>query len=331
MKVLLTKPFFEKDIQYIKNRVHKDVELIIPNEYNDEVLASLAPDSEVLFGPYLSDALLSKAKNAKLIQIPWTGVDNLNFDLINKYNIPVANSHSNAEIVAEHAVALMFDSVKKISFHDRLMRNGDWNRPGQENNVIDTFSHKVTKSNIALIGFGSIGKKVYKLLNGFDCNFNVFNRSGKGEELQNVKYYNINQLNAEIANSNIIFVCIALTEETKNMLSDDFFAHLNKNTIIVNVSRGEVFNENALYNALKSNHNLFAAIDTWYKYPTKDFPTVFPSLNNNFQELDNITMSPHRAGMLIDALPHLDDAIENLNRLVQNQDPINIISIHNKY
>ena len=330
MKVLLTKPFFEKDIQYIKNKVHKDIELIIPNEYNDEVLASLAPDCEVLFGPYLSETLLSNAKNAKLIQIPWTGVDNLNFDLINKYNIPVANSHSNAEIVAEHAVALMFDSVKKISFHDRLMRNGDWNRPGQENNVIDTFSHKVTKSNIALIGFGSIGKKVYKLLNGFDCNFNVFNRSGKGEELQNVKYYNINQLNAEIANSNIIFVCIALTEETKNMLSDDFFAHLNKNTIIVNISRGEVFNENALYNALKSNQNLFAAIDTWYQYPSKEFPFVFPS-SNNFQELDNITMSPHRAGMLLDGLPHLDDAIENLNRLNQNLDPINIVSIQDKY
>jgi phosphoglycerate dehydrogenase-like enzyme len=98
MKVLLTKPFFEKDIQYIKNRVHKEVELIVPNEYSDDVLAGLAPDCEVLFGPYLSDALLSNAKNAKLIHIPWTGVDNLNFDLINKYSIPVANSHSYALI-----------------------------------------------------------------------------------------------------------------------------------------------------------------------------------------------------------------------------------------
>ena len=62
------------------------------------------------------------------MQIPWTGVDNLNFELLKKYNVTVCNSHSNSLAVAEHAIALMFDAAKKISYHDRLLRIGEWNR-----------------------------------------------------------------------------------------------------------------------------------------------------------------------------------------------------------
>lgn len=331
MKVLLTRPFFAKDIQYIRERIDNSIELVIPNSYDDDTLVSLVSDCEVLLGPYLSESLLSASKNVRLIQIPWTGVDSLNFSLLSNFAIPIANSHSNAGIVAEHAIALMFDATKKVAYHDQLMRKGVWNRPGSESNKIDSFSIQVAQSKVALIGFGSIGKKIHQYLSGLNCNFNVFNRSGEGQEFDRVKYYPINDLNRKIAESNIVFVCVALTESTRNLLNDDFFENLNPNTILINVARGEVIDEDSLFKALKSNDRLFAGIDTWYKYPTKDMPNVFPSSKNNFHELDNIIMSPHRAGMISDSLPHLDDAIENLNRLANNLSPINIISIENKY
>ena len=168
MKVLLTKPFFETDVEYIKSKLDENIRLIIPQSFDTEAIQEEAKDADVLLGGMISEAILQEAKKLKFIQIPWTGVDNLNFELLAKYNTVVCNSHSNATIVAEHAIALMLDAAKKISYHDRLMRKGNWNRPGINlENKLTPFSKPINKSTIAIVGYGSIGKKIQQFLSGF--------------------------------------------------------------------------------------------------------------------------------------------------------------------
>ena len=270
----------------------------------------------------------------KLIQIPWTGVDNLNFDLLSNYNtIQIANSHSNSILVAEHAIALMFDVSKKLSYHDRLMRNGNWNRLAKNKiNEVSPFSKLISKSTIGILGFGAIGKSIYSLLSGFNVKFKLFNRSGKSTQINNdSKVFPINNFINEIGDLDILFITIPLTDETTNLVNKEVFSKLNSNCILINVSRGEVVNEHDLFNALFEKQILGAGIDTWYNYPTAQQENVFPSAKFDFHSLNNIVLSPHRAGYIDSGFLHLDDAIENLNRLKEGRELINIISTKNKY
>ena len=76
MKVLLTKPFFESDIEYIKSGLIEGIELIFPQDYKTESIVSASSEVEVLFGGLINKEILDSAQKVKLIQIPWTGVDN---------------------------------------------------------------------------------------------------------------------------------------------------------------------------------------------------------------------------------------------------------------
>jgi len=91
------------------------------------------------------------------------------------------------------------------------------------------------------------------------------------------------------------------------------------------VSRGAIVEEQALFDALKEERIAGAAIDTWYQSPNATHPRIAPSASCDFASLDNLLMSPHRAGYAIGGFPHLDDAIVNLNNLVEGRDLINVI------
>ena len=334
MKVLLTKNMMSQDIEYIKSRLISEIDLTLPERYDEATLIDNVSEADVLLGGFFSEGILTHAKNLRFAQIPWTGVDNLDFDLLRRHNIVVCNSHSNSEVVAEHAVAMMMDAAKKLSYHDREMRQGNWNRLFPNNhNKVSPFSKKITGSKIGIIGFGAIGQHIVKMLQGFSCSFHVFTRSGEvAMEFQSeVHAVQIKGFLDKANELDVIFVAIPLTKETHGMIDVQFFNALSEQSILVNISRGQVLNPEHLFHALLNKRIGVAAIDTWYNYPSPSNPTVFPSLEFPFHELDNIILSPHRAGYIDSGFPHLVDAIENLNRCAKGEPLKNIISLNNTY
>lgn len=334
MNVLFTKKMMSQDIEYIQSKIRTDIQLVFPASYDENTLINYVSDAEVLFGGFFSEGLLSHAKKLKFAQIPWTGVDNLDFDLLRRHNLVVCNSHSNSEVVAEHAVAMMMDAAKKLSYHDKEMRQGNWNRllPNTQNKV-SPFSKKITGSKIGIIGFGAIGQHIMNMLQGFNCNFYVFTKSGVvAEEYKNkVKVWQINDFLKKAKELDFVFVAIPLTKETHGMIDNHFFNAMSEQSILINISRGQVLNPEHLFHALINKQIGVAAIDAWYNYPSPSNPTVYPSLEFTFHELDNIILSPHRAGYSDSGFPHLDDAIENLNRSAMGVPLKNIISLNNTY
>ncbi len=334
MNVLLTKKMMSQDIEYIQSRLSSDVKLIFPESYDENTLINNVSEAECILGGFFSEGLLLHAKNLKFAQIPWTGVDNLDFDLLQRHNVVVCNSHSNSEVVAEHALAMMMDATKKLSYHDREMRVGNWNRlfPNTQNNI-SPFSKKITNSKIGIIGFGAIGQHIANMLQGFNCSFHVFSRSGViAEEFKSdVKGHKIKDFLEEAKDLDVVFVAIPLTKETKGMIDIHFFNAMSIDSILINISRGQVLNPAHLYDALFNKQIGAAAIDTWYNYPSPSNPKVFPSLEFPFHELDNIILSPHRAGYVDSGFPHLNDAIENLNRGAKGEPLKNIVSLYNNY
>lgn len=330
LKVLVTKNLQSADKKLIEKGVGENCRLIYPKEYNEFCIKELVEDIDVLLGNVVTKDILDKAKKLKLIQIPWTGVDFLDFDLLKKYNIPVCNSHSNALIVAEYAIALMFDIAKKISVHDSMLRRGIWNRI-YDNTQISAFSSKIFNSTIAIIGYGAIGKQIKKLLSGFKAHFNIVDASNIEITDKDSRYFHPENIKQALKDSDFVFITVPLTNHTKGMVNKEFFNYMNNRGILINISRGEVIDEKYLFKALENNLIKGAAIDTWFNYPNANNRNVLPSENYSFQKLNNIVMSPHRAGYIEGELPHLTDAIENLNNLALGKELINIVSIENKY
>lgn len=333
MNVLLTKKFMQSDIDYIKAGLSPGITLIEPKEFNEEGVLEKISEADAVLGGMFSESVLEAASHVKLFQIPWTGVDNIDFSLLSKHGIDtVCNSHSNAFVVAEYAVALYFSVAKKIPYHDRQLRQGDWNRISPDGNEVSPFSSSLTNQKVVLLGYGAVNKSIHQLLSGFKPKVKIVNRSGKlAEDAIDCELYSYDKLEEALSDANVVFVAIPLTAETKGLFNKVCFNAMNQKSVLINVARGSVIDEESLYSSLHSQSIYGAGIDTWYNYPKSPREQTFPSENFPFHELNNLVLSPHRAGYVDSGFPHLDDAIQNLNNLQAGAPLINRISVEHRY
>ncbi|MEE9321729.1 MAG: 2-hydroxyacid dehydrogenase [Granulosicoccus sp.] len=333
MKVLLTKKLLAEDREYLRERIDSGIDIVEPVSWDEQGVIASMVGVDVLLGGLLTEVIYQSARDVNFFQIPWTGIDNLDFDLIQKYDVTVCNSHSSARVVAEHAVALMLASARKIPYHDRLLRAGKWNRVNAGGNAVTPFSRNIFGSRVLLLGFGGIGQAIARMLAGFSCRINVVNSTGEKPDLdiEIDTVYPTSQLALAVENADWVFVVMPLTETTNNLVDTAVFESMKAECTLINVSRGAIVDESALFAALSTKSIAGAAIDTWYTYPSVSSPESAPSSNFNFAKLDNIVMSPHRAGYATGGFPHLDDVAKNLNRAKAGKPLINRISATKGY
>jgi D-3-phosphoglycerate dehydrogenase len=223
MKILLTRSLLDVDRKYITDglsfRIGDQFQILAPETYDDEGLCKLIPDADVLLGPFVTENMLAKAERLKLIQIPWTGLDTFNFGaLINSSvgdRIALCNTHSNAAAVAELGVGLILDLLKKISYHDRKMRQGNWNR-GQQ--PLDLKSAMLADQTVCILGYGSIGRRMGKMLSAFGTK--VIAVSNKSHDYPEVnKLYGSSRWIEAVEHADICVCALPLTPQTKGQIN----------------------------------------------------------------------------------------------------------------
>ena len=331
IKIVLTRSMVSGDIEYIKNGLDKEIkgqyEFIIPEEFTEDGICSVVEDVDVLLGPYVTKKILEKAKNLKLIQVPWTGMDTFDFEAVRGLEIPICNTHSNADSVAELGVTIVLDLLKKVSYHDRKMRNGNWNR---DQSPLDLKSKMVSKQTVCILGFGNIGSRIGKLMNAFGANvIAVDSRAQVGNVVSEV--YHNDDMNKAIANADVIICTLPLTDSTRGIINSDVFEFVKDGAVLVNMSRAAVVDEDALWDALESGKLGAYGSDVWWNAPKRGESQSYPSVKHEFWKLDNVLMSPHRAGFIEDGLPHLDGAIENIIAVLKGNELKSRVDEYLKY
>lgn len=329
--ILLTKELSGSQIRYIKDSLGSRFNLIVPESFNEEEILKHISNVKILLGDNITKGMLDKG-NIELIQIPWAGVENLDFNLLKDYDIPVCNSHSNALAVAEYAVGLLLGIAKKIPYHDNLLRDGDWNRVKKEERNSETqYSSYIYNKTIGFIGYGNIGKSIAKLMKGFNPKIMaiVSDRTKKYDE---VDFIGDNKdLDYVLENSDYLVVATALTDETRGMLNKKNLVKMKDTSYLINISRGRIIDEEALYHILENRLIAGAGIDTWYNYPKTSKDVTYPSKKYDFHKLSNIIISPHRAAQIDGEFTYLDDALENIKRFNKDKDYINRLNIEKGY
>lgn len=320
MKIVLTRSMLPGDVAYIRAGLDREIEgqyeLVIPEDYSEQELCRLVKDADVLLGPFVTPAILDSAKTAKLVQVPWTGMDTFDFDAVKGRGVTVCNTHSNADAVAELATALILDLVKKVSYHDRKMRAGSWNR---DQKPLGLKSQMISNMAACLLGFGSIGSRIGRLLSVFGAKVIAVDDYAGDKGVANAVYPTAATIDA-VSVADIVVCTVPLTEKTKGMIGTELLAHMQKGALLINMSRASLVEEDALWDALQNEHIGGYAADVWWSTPKRGESESWPSSKHPFQELDNVVMSPHRAGFIDGALPHLDGAIENIIALTNGGD-----------
>ncbi|EMJ3469009.1 hypothetical protein V7L80_004033 [Vibrio harveyi] len=332
INVLLTKKFLPKDLDFISKGVG-EVCFYEPLEFDKNsiltYLDKLDCSIDVIMGPPPELEILDRLKhNLAFVQIPWSGVESLKFDDCENLSIPVANSHGNSQSVAEMAVSLLTSIGKGIPYHDRELRNQHWHRPGSALGFNPPRS--LSGSVIGLFGYGAINQAVSKIVQGFNAQVICCSNRRVESKFIDKSYVFESDFEEFIKQCDYIVIGAPLTPRTKLVFNTKVFNLMKSNAYLINVSRGGIVCEESLFNILKSNGIGGAAIDTWSVSPPHANETKKIS-EFDFEELDNIILSPHRAGFIEGELPHLTDVIENFNRFLNNDNLINLINFNKGY
>jgi phosphoglycerate dehydrogenase-like enzyme len=252
-------------------------------------------DFEILVAGRPTAEQIEASPHLLAVVIPFAGVPPETKSLLSGYPaITVHNLHHNADATAEMAMALLMSAAKCIVPIDRAFRSNDW-RPRYRPNPSVLLKGK----NATILGYGDIGRRVARMCLALGMSVRAIRKSmkGKSEESNGVTLHSASDLDRLLPQSDVLIVCLPLTEETHGLLDAGALSALPQGAIVVNVGRGPIIEEEALFQALKSGHLHAAGLDVWYNYPNEEGTRAdTPPSNWPFAELDNVVMSPHRAG-----------------------------------
>ncbi len=187
--------------------------------------------------------------------------------------------------VAEFAIAQLLSACKGTIQFNRSIKNGEWNQ------AVNT-SFSVRGKTLGIVGFGNIGKRIVRLCENWGLNIVVTRKHlNKEQYIPNVTFVEFSYL---IENSNYIIFAVPLNKDTFQMFNTSHIDKLRKNSIIVNISRGNVVDENAVCGALKSGKLNKYCTDVFSKEPVNN--------DHLFLNSDQTILSPHVAWATEDTL-----------------------------
>jgi len=209
-------------------------------------------------------AALEAADRLKVIARYGVGFDNVDLDAAREKGIVVTNTPgANSVSVAELALALMLALARQIPEADR-----------------DSLEGKT----VGILGLGAIGKQLARRLSGFDCRilaFDTFPDTVFAEENK----VELTYLDAVIEQADFLSLHVPLLAETRCIVNDAFLSKMKKGSVLINTSRGEVIDEDALLRALQSGQLKGAGLDAFAVEP--------PEPENPLLALPQVIATPH--------------------------------------
>lgn len=240
-----------------------------------------------------SPALLDGAALTTVI-VPFAGInDALRSRALERPHLGVRNSHYNAQMVAQHAAALLLAVTNRVIAADAGLRRGDWGAKGDSSNLGVFLAGK----RAVLLGYGNIGRALAPLLTALGMSVSGVTRSGSAPD--GLPVVGVADLKQALARADVVVCSLPATPQTVGLIGAAELAALPDQAVVINVGRGPVIDETALYAALASGRLFGAGLDVWYRYPAgPDAREATLPATEAFHELANVVLSPHRADEL---------------------------------
>ncbi len=255
----------------------------------------------------------------RFIQSILAGVNHIPFADLNRNVIVSSNAGAYSDEVAEYAWALLLSAAKRIVDMHNSVKDQKWTlrRTVDLGRDITILNGKT----LGILGYGGIGASVSKMASGWGMRIYAYARSSK--RLKGVRFFQgENGLSHILRESDAVVLTLPLTNQTTHIVSEKELAEMKPAAIVVNVARGELVDEKAMYDHLTANPNFRFATDVWwYREGRESLKTDYP-----FLSLPNFVGTPHLSGPsgLATGKP-VRLAVENTIRFLKGLQPRNVV------
>jgi len=282
----------------------------------DGLLDAVA-ETDLLFTQFcpISRAVLEAAKNLKLVAVGRTGVQNVDVAAATELGIPVLNTPGrNAHAVAEYTIGMILAEMRNIGRAHAALKQGEW----RKQYLNDASVPEMPGRTVGLVGFGQIGRLIVQKMAGFETEFLVYDPYVPAEALDELGCRKV-ELEELMAAADFVSIHAKLTEETRHLIHAGNLARMKPTAYFINTARAELVDEGALVKVLQEGKIAGAALDVYMHEP--------PAADDPLLALDNVTLSPHQAGVTADAYRTTARLfVENLSALWNGGTPRNLLN-----
>jgi D-3-phosphoglycerate dehydrogenase / 2-oxoglutarate reductase len=286
----------------------------IKTKTGDEFVAQAA-DCDALLNTYagpITAEVMAKMPKCRIIARYGIGVDTIDLEAATKAGIIVTNNPTYCiDEVAEHTMALLLSAARKVTFYDRMVREGRWAVPPGKP------IRRLSGSTLGLVGFGNIARTVAVRAAAFGMRVlyaDPFVRDGQfdvpGKKME---------LHPMLRESDFVSIHPPLTPETRKLINDAAFAQVKPSAILVNCARGPIVDTEALVRALDAKKIAGCALDTVDPEPLPD--------PHPLRGRDNVIVNPHVAWYSEQAMVGLQAGAPNeVRRVLSGEWPVNVVN-----
>ena len=279
MKVVISDyvwPNIDIETNFFKD---KNINLVVSKNKSDLKEQIADADGLLFCFETIDEEILKLGKKLKVAQRYGIGVDNIDIDVATQLGIVVANIPDYCiDEVSDHAISMILSLNRVLHRDSDLVKAGKWNEVKKDKRV-----YRLSEATLGLLGYGRIGKRIYQKALSFGLNVIAYDPYIKQEDVDGVKIYDLNQV---LSKSDIISLHLPLTKETHHIINYEQFNFMKDNSILINVSRGGLINEEALIKNLSNGKIRGVGLDVIESTIDK---------SNKLFDFDNVIITPHTA------------------------------------
>ena len=281
--------------------------------------------AEVYVGGRFTPDMADVAKRLRLVHVVGAGTDRIDFASL-PAGVLVANTFHHERSIAEYILGAVIMTTRGFLTQDRALRQGRWATSVYDDAIAQPTM--TAEARVGFVGFGHIGKLSWGLLRGIGCSGAAVTGSGSVDaSAHGLQWASTTaRLDELCGESDVLVVSAPLTKSTRGLIGAAQLRALGSHGVLVNVGRGPLVDESALFEALHDGALGAAAIDVWYRYPTARGESVQPSALP-FAELGNVLMTPHSSGVTSDTfIGRAGDIAANIARLSRGAALQNVVT-----
>jgi len=305
----------------IKDELPKELETEVINDPIDK--SRIKGDFEILVSNHWR-AEYPAAPGMKLVQSVATGTELFDLAAMPK-GVQVCNAFGHETAIAEYIIMTWLALNHRLfeisgEFRDRGSWRSSWVQSGAPHG-------EVRGSTLGIVGYGRVGREVARRAAGFGCRILAANRSPREADSWVERVYPLAELDRMLPECDTVALCTALGPQTTGLITAHRLALMKPTAFLINIARGQVVEEDAVWAALRDRKIGGAALDVWWQYPTGDDPTRRGS-RHPFHELPNVIVTPHNSGWTAGMVRRRwDEIAENLRRFTRGEQVLNLVTV----
>ncbi len=249
--------------------------------------------------------IIDAGPSLRFIARAGAGMDNVDEEYAISKGIYCINApEGNRDAVGEHVIGMLLSLLNNLNQGDLQIRSGIWNREANR-------GWELKGRTVAIIGYGNNGRSLAQKLSGFEVNVIAYDKYKTGFSDQFATEVSMEQI---VKLADILSFHIPLTRETRRLFNEEYLFHFRKPIILLNASRGEIVDTQALVGGLKNGKITAAGLDVLEveKFPALSEQPWFKDLKEN----NRVILSPHVAGWSIESYRKISEVLAEKLKMI---------------